>query len=453
MARLFGTDGVRGIANSFDLSPELAYRLGRAGAYLLVAQAFGQDTRPRVVVGKDPRRSGDMLEAALIAGVLSAGADVVRVGVVTTPAVAFLVRNLGAQAGVMISASHNPAEYNGIKFFSSEGYKLPDELEDQVEALVHHLPDDLPHPTGAGIGRLIEGSRLVQHYVDYLVGTASSRFEGLRLVVDCANGSASHLAPEVYRQLGAEVIPLFAEPDGLNINQGCGSTHPEVITRAVLEHGAHAGLAHDGDADRVLLADEKGRLVDGDQVLVICGLDLMAQGKLAHNTVCGTVLSNLGLDLAMSGRGGRVIKAPVGDRYVLEEMRRHGLNLGGEQSGHVIFLDHTTTGDGILTAVQVLSVMARTRHHLSELADQMHRFPQVQVNVRVTDKSRVNENGNITLAVRQAEERLGEVGRVLVRPSGTEPLVRVMLEGPDAAALETLAGELAEVIRRELGSE
>lgn len=453
-SRLFGTDGVRGIANSRELSPELAYRLGLAAARVLIRhESHGHDkgSRPALVVGRDPRVSGHLLEAALTAGAMAAGVDVFRLGVVTTPAVAFLVKQLGAQAGAMISASHNPAEYNGIKFFSVDGYKLPDAVEDEIEALVKSRPETLPHPTGAGVGRTFDRPEVIELYIQHLIRTVRVNFNGLRLVVDCANGSAAAIAPEVYRRLGAEVISIFDQPDGININDGCGSTHPERLLRETAGRGAQAGLAHDGDADRVLLASEKGELVDGDQILAICGRHRLRQGTLRGQTVAATVLSNLGLEQCLKGCGGRVVKTAVGDRYVLEEMLKRGLTLGGEQSGHVIFLEHSTTGDGILTALQVLAVMVETGQTLSELAGQMPRFPQVMVNVQVSDKTGLLTNPAIIGAVRKAEGVLGDLGRILVRPSGTEPLVRVMVEGPERETLTSLADEVAGVIRAELG--
>lgn len=449
MGTLFGTDGVRGIANR-DLTAELAYRLGRAGAHVLK----GANPRPRVVIGKDTRLSGDMLEAALVAGICSLGADVDLLGVVSTPGVAYLTRYLGADAGVVISASHNPAEYNGIKFFSRDGYKLPDEVEESMETLAVREPDSLPRPTGACLGRTRRAEAAVEGYLDFLAGSVEGDLRGVKVVVDCAHGAACRIAPAVLSRLGAEVVVINAAPDGTNINLGCGSTHPEGLQEAVLREGAHAGLAHDGDADRVIAVDEKGRVVDGDQIMAICGLEMIRTGRLAENTLVATVMSNLGLELAIRRAGGRVVRTRVGDRYVLEEMRARGFNLGGEQSGHIIFLDHTTTGDGVLTALQLLRVMRDRGEPLSVLAAQMERFPQVLWNVRVRDKEAFSQalsaNGRIARAIEEVEAELGAAGRVVVRPSGTEPLVRIMLEGADAGRLEALARQLVGVIEQEL---
>jgi len=446
MGRLFGTDGVRGIANA-ELSPDLAYRLGRAGAVFLKEG----ERKPRIIIGKDTRLSGDMLEAAMTAGLTSAGADVLRVGVVSTPAVAFLVRELGADGGVMISASHNPAEYNGIKFFTREGYKLPDEVEDRIEELVLTEADDLPRPTGEGIGRVFPAEAEVEKYIQYLMSTIRANLSGLKIVVDTANGSATDIAPTVLRRLGAEVIAINDRPNGLNINVACGSTHPQALQQAVLHHGADLGLAHDGDADRVIAVDEKGQVVDGDHIMAICGLDLLRKGRLKDNTIVATVMSNLGLDLAMKRAGGRVLKTKVGDRYVLEEMLKRDLTLGGEQSGHLIFLEHSTTGDGILTALQLLGVLKERGEPLSSLAAVVQKMPQVLLNFRVQRKEGLEENPRIQAAIQRAEEELGEMGRVLVRPSGTEPLIRVMLEGPNKGRLEEIGREIGRVIQEEMG--
>lgn len=456
MSRMFGTDGVRGIANSQELSPELAYRLGRAGAYLLARNAAPVGGRPRLIIGMDTRASGPMLEAALVAGICSVGVDAVRVGVVTTPAVAFLAPDQGAQGGVMISASHNPAEYNGIKFFSASGHKLPDAVEDDIEAIILSTVDNLPSPTGAGIGRVTEQPELVEAYTRHVVGTVmgpsagAEPWKGLKVVVDCANGAAYKLAPEVYRRLGAEVIVLYDQPDGLNINVQCGSTHPERLQDAVRLYGANLGIAHDGDADRVILADENGELVDGDHVLAICGLQMLRASRLPGGAVAGTVLSNMGLELALRQAGGDLVRSKVGDRYVLEAMMERGLALGGEQSGHVIFLEHSTTGDGILTACQVARIMTETGRSLSDLAAQMETLPQISVNVRVPRRDEAEGNPRIQAAVARAEAELKGEGRVLVRPSGTEPLVRIMAEGKDEAKLRRVASELEEAILAEL---
>jgi phosphoglucosamine mutase len=446
MARLFGTDGVRGVANSVALSPELAFALGRAAA-TVAAEKVGR--RPVAVIGRDTRRSGPMLAAALSAGICSAGGDVIDLGVVTTPAVAYIARR-HADFGAMISASHNPAPDNGIKFFSADGFKLPDAEEDRLEALVRAVPDAMPRPTGAELGTIRPDGEAVEEYIRYVVGSGRS-LRGLRVVVDCGHGAAYRLAPDILSRLGAEVIPLNTSPDGMNINQGCGSTHPEALQRAVVTYRAHAGIAHDGDADRCIAVDERGNLVDGDQIMAICALDLHAQGKLRHETLVATVMSNMGLELLLRQHGIRVVKTKVGDRYVLEEMLRGDYCLGGEQSGHVIFGDLSTTGDGVLTAVQLLSILAASSKPLSALAGQMQRLPQWLENVRVARKDGWEQNPAIAEAIRGAEAALEGQGRVLVRASGTEPLIRVMLEGPSLEQIQSLARQIKGVIAAELG--
>jgi phosphoglucosamine mutase len=446
MPRMFGTDGVRGVANSEALSPELSFQLGRAAAAIA---AEGSTERPVAVIGRDTRQSGPMLAAALAAGLCSAGADVVDLDIVTTPTVAHVTRTLGASFGVMISASHNPAPDNGIKFFSREGFKLPDAAEDRLEALLRTAPDTMPRPTGGGLGTIRHDRMAVATYIDQVVSTGHS-LKGLRVVVDCGHGAAYQLSPEILAKLGAEVIPLNISPTGLNINEGCGSTHPEELQRAVVSHRAHAGIAHDGDADRCIAVDERGEVVDGDQIMALCALDAHARGELTKDTLVATVMSNLGLEILLRKHGIRLLKAKVGDRYVLEEMLKGQFSLGGEQSGHVIFGHYSTTGDGILTAVQLLSVIARRQLPLSELAGQMRRLPQWLENVRVTSKEGWESNPSIGSAIRQAEEALGDKGRVLVRASGTEPLIRVMLEGPTLEEIRTMAQQIKEVIRTEL---
>ncbi|GAW92552.1 phosphoglucosamine mutase [Calderihabitans maritimus] len=445
MGVLFGTDGVRGKANQ-ELTPELAYRLGRAGAYVLSRTV----EEPRIIVGKDTRISGDMLEAALTAGICSVGVDVIQVGVMPTPAIAYLTRRMGVTAGVVISASHNPVEDNGIKFFGNSGYKLPDETEAEIERIVLNGTDSLPYPTGAAVGRVVRRPEAVEQYIEFLKNSIDTRLEGLKIVVDCANGAAYQVAPRVLADLGAKVVPIFAEPDGVNINRDCGSTHLQNLQKAVMEHGAHLGLAHDGDADRVIAVDEKGEVVDGDQIMVICGLDLKERGRLPGDKVVVTVMSNMGLHLAFRKAGISVLQTAVGDRYVLEEMKRSGAMLGGEQSGHIIFLEHSTTGDGLLTALQLLSTVVKRGKPLSELAAQMARLPQVMVNVPVRDKNRLAENDEMQKAIAEAQARLGERGRVLVRPSGTEPLIRIMAEGPDEKELEEITSGLAAVAKEHL---
>lgn len=444
MSRLFGTDGVRGVANR-DLTPELAFQLGRAGAYVLT----DGKRKARVVVGRDTRISGEMLQAALTAGMLSVGADVYLVGVLPTPAIAYLTRALEADAGVVISASHNPVEDNGIKFFSARGFKLPDEVEDQIEAL---LPEQerLPRPTGGEVGRVHLVEDAPERYLNYLAELFPGGFDGMRIVLDCAAGAASFVSPEIFRRLGAEVIPIFNTPNGVNINVNCGSTHPRALQEAVVREGAQLGLAHDGDADRLLAVDEEGRLVDGDQIMCICALQMADAGRLRQQTLVTTVMSNLGLDLALAEKGIKVVRTRVGDRYVLEEMQRLGANLGGEQSGHIIFLDYNTTGDGVITALELVSILKKTGRPLSELAAVMPRLPQVQYNVPVTRKAEFATNARVQEAIRSAEASFTGVGRVVVRPSGTEPKIRVMVEGEREAEIEAIAKELAAVIAEEL---
>ncbi len=450
MRELFGTDGVRGVANR-DLTPILAYKIGMAGAYVLTRNAKGP-VKPTIVIGKDTRISGDMLEAALTAGICSVGVDVLRVGVMPTPAIAFLTRDLKATAGVVISASHNPVEDNGIKFFSSTGYKLPDELEMEIERLIStEGMRELPCPTGSEVGAVRDVPDAADRYVNFAKSTVNCRLDGLKIVVDCANGAASFVAPRILRELGAEVIPICNEPDGININKGCGSTNPQVMARKVVESGADFGLAHDGDADRVIAADEEGNIVDGDHIMVICSTHLKRQGKLPNNTVVVTVMSNLGLRLGLKNADIRVLETQVGDRYVLEELLRSGAVFGGEQSGHIIFLEHNTTGDGIVTGLQLAAVVKETGKTLGELAAQMERLPQVLVNVRVSDKTAAMNNAEVQEAVRSGQEVLGEKGRILVRPSGTEPKIRVMAEGPDEDQLQDIVENIASVISRVAG--
>lgn len=450
MGRLFGTDGVRGIANT-ELTPELALKLGRAGAYVL-RDGWPAESRPRVLLARDTRLSGDLLEAAMAAGLASLGADVECLGVTTTPSVAYLVRALKADAGAMISASHNPAAYNGIKFFSADGYKLPDALEDRIEDLVRADRDTLPRPAGGELGRIVDRASAVFDYAAYVESIAGVRLDGLRIVADCAHGAAYRLAPDVLTALGASVLPLNVDPDGLNINEDCGSTHPAGLQEAVRGAGADLGLAFDGDADRLIAVDEQGGIVDGDRILAICGLALKREGRLAGNTVVATVMSNLGLEIALREAGINLVRTPVGDRYVLEEMLRRGAVLGGEQSGHIIFLEYNTTGDGILTALRLLEVLVRSGRRLSELAAAaMTALPQVLVNVRVRDKEALAADGVIQAEIRRVEGSFGSRGRLLVRPSGTEPRVRIMLEGPDETILKEHAATLANLIEQRLG--
>ncbi|GGI78981.1 phosphoglucosamine mutase [Saccharopolyspora subtropica] len=440
MSRLFGTDGVRGLANA-DLTPELAMSVAAAAARVLYDR---DDSQRRVaLVGRDPRASGEMLEAAVTAGLTSAGADVLRVGVLPTPAVAHLVAELGADLGVMISASHNPMPDNGIKLFAAGGHKLPDAVEDEIEA---RLPEAVERPTGAQVGRVRDVPDAVHRYVDHLLEAAPQPLGGLRVVVDCANGAAAAAAPEAYRRAGAEVIAINAEPDGININDGVGSTHLEPLQTAVVEHGADLGIAHDGDADRCLAVDSSGAVVDGDQIMAILALALREAGELTKNTLVATVMSNLGLHLAMREHGIQLRTTAVGDRYVLEELRAGGFALGGEQSGHVVLPGHATTGDGLLTALRLMGRVAVTGTPLASLAKVMRRLPQVLVNVRVADKAAVVAAPAVREAVRAAEAELGDTGRVLLRPSGTEQLVRVMVEAPSEDGAQAVAARLAEVV-------
>jgi phosphoglucosamine mutase len=468
---LFGTDGVREIANGV-LTPELAFRLGRAGAAMAAAStgSGGRDgrertgvSRPLIVVGGDTRRSTGMLEAAVVAGITSAGADAIRVGVVPTPAVAYLTVAYSADAGIVISASHNPVEYNGIKFFGPDGLKLPDEVEESIEeaalagasgeggARIWGENDGLPRPVGHGVGTCKELADSAERYVEFAVKSVDGDLKGLHIVVDCANGASSWTTPEAFRRLGAQVTVINASPDGDNINVGCGSTHPEAVQRAVVEAGADLGLAHDGDADRLIAVDENGALVDGDQIMAICAARRLDCGRLPGPAICVTQYSNLGLHEAMAKLGVNVIVADNGDRYVLQEMLNHGLLLGGEQSGHIIMLDRTTTGDGLITAIEVASIVAGSGKRLSELVSIMRKFPQVMVNVRVANKHLYHGNAAIQDAVASAVERLGANSRLVVRPSGTEPLVRVMGEGPYEAMVRSAVTGVAEVIKRELG--
>jgi len=446
MGKFFGTDGVRGIANK-DLTPELAFKLGWAATTY-----FGRDhEKPVIVIGRDTRISGLMLEAALSAGICSAGGQAIVLGIVPTPAVAYLAGTLKAQAGVVISASHNPYPDNGIKFFAGNGYKLSDAVEDELEELVLAYREDMERPVGDKVGTIAFHHDLLKQYIGYLVDTVDVDFKGLKMVVDCAHGASYEVAPVVYRRLGAEVIVINNQPTGININKNCGSTHMEQLQAAVLEHKAHFGIAHDGDADRCLAVDEQGALIDGDQMMVICALDLIGQNKLKDNPLVATVMSNIGLYQAIKKAGGKVEVAAVGDRYVLEVMQEKSFMLGGEQSGHVIFAEHSTTGDGVLTALQVIAALKKSGKSMSELAAVMTRYPQLLVNVRVASKAGWEENKAITNAIAQGESELSEEGRILVRPSGTEQLIRVMAEGPDMSKLERIVHSIANTVKNEQG--
>jgi phosphoglucosamine mutase len=445
MGKYFGTDGVRGVANS-ELTPELAYKIGRCGGYVLTGQA----QHPKVVIGRDTRISGPMLESALVAGLLSIGVQVIRLGVVSTPAVAYLTRKLGADAGVMISASHNPVEDNGIKFFGGDGFKLLDETEFEIERLLDTEIDTLPRPVGSQIGTVSDDDQAKYEYLDFLKSTVPETLGGYKIVLDCAHGAAYELAPKLFREMGAEVITIGAEPTGHNINDLCGSTHPEKLRAEVVKQGASLGLAFDGDADRLIAIDENGDEVDGDYILSICGDAMNKAGRLNHSTIVTTVMANIGFFKGIEKIGLKALQTGVGDRYVMEEMRKGGYNLGGEQSGHVIFLDHNTTGDGILTGLQLASTLVHAGKSLSEMKQIMRKYPQVLVNVRVVDKSKLNGNRVVEQAIRKVEEELGDNGRVLVRPSGTESLIRVMAEGPDREQVEAYVNEIAHVIVEQL---
>lgn len=446
MARLFGTDGVRGTANT-QLTPELAYRLGRAAA-----QYFGREVqRPKIIVGRDTRLSGTMLAAALGAGICSAGGDAYLLGVICTPAVSYLTEQVGANAGVVISASHNSFEDNGIKFFANNGYKLPDAIEDEIADIVAQDIDYSTAPNGSSVGKIIVQEGLDELYIKHILNTAPCRLRGLRVVMDCANGANSKIAPTILRLLGAEVIPIFNTPNGININNGCGSTHLEALRMKVIEYGADIGVANDGDADRCLVVDEKGRELDGDQIMLIIARELMRRKKLKDCMLVVTVMSNIGLHKAFKEMGGQTCKTKVGDRYVLEEMVKHGYNLGGEQSGHIIFSEFAKTGDGILTAVQLMCTMVQNNMRLSELAKLMTKYPQTLLNVPVKDKNGWEENRAIQEVVAKYTEELGDNGQILVRASGTEPLIRIMAEGPSQLQLEEIAGKIAAVVNAELG--
>lgn len=442
MTRLFGTDGVRGVANK-ELTPQLAFKLGMAGAYVL-----SEARRPTIIVGRDTRISGTMLEAAFAAGVCSMGGKVLLAGVVPTPAVAYLTRRFKANAGVVISASHNPVEYNGIKFFDKDGWKLPDAVEDRIEAM---LDADLVTPSGDDTGVIEHIEDAVTPYVDFVKSTVDCDFSGFKIALDCANGASFAVAPRAFREMGAEVYIINNAPDGKNINVNCGSTHPDVISAFVRETGADVGLSFDGDADRLIAADEAGRVVNGDHIMAICGIHLSKQGRLPKSTVVATVMSNLGLDVALKNAGCVTKRTRVGDRYVVEEMVKNGYILGGEQSGHIVFLDYNTTGDGLITAFQLLSVMKSERTKLSELAGVMQVFPQVLVNVKVKNKTAAMEDGEIRAAIEAEQQALGQDGRVLVRPSGTEPIIRVMVEGRDGTYIDEVARRLSELIKKRWG--
>lgn len=450
MARLFGTDGVRGIANQ-DLTCELAFKLGQAAACVLASNVH----RPTILVGRDTRISGEMLESALVAGICSMGARAVLVDVLPTPAIAYLTRYYQADAGAVISASHNTVEYNGIKFFNSQGYKLPDAIEDEIEEIVKNgLPEGKQLPIGEGVGRPVRQRNAQRRYIDFAKETTGVRLDGLHIVVDCAQGASYEVAPAVLQELGAKVSAYYHEPDGTNINENCGSTHPERLCELVRELGADVGLAFDGDADRLMAVDERGRVVNGDQVMCICANHLKQQGRLRNNTVVTTIMSNMGLELALKKLGIQNVKTKVGDRYVLENMLANNYSLGGEQSGHVIFLDYNTTGDGLITALQLLTVIVESKQSLSRLARIMEVLPQALYGAHVSDarKFDFDKDETILAAIAALEKKYEGRGRVLVRASGTEPIVRVMIEGPDQHEMDQDVYDLAKLIERRLNA-
>ena len=449
MARLFGTDGVRGEAN-VTLLPEMAYRLGRAATLYFGRES---DEQPLILIGRDTRISGEMFASALTAGICSAGGRAMLAGVIPTPAIAYLARRHKAKAGIVISASHNPFHDNGIKFFGGDGYKLPDAVEDELEAIVHQLEqdDNLARPSGDKIGHIEYRTDLLNQYIEFVLSTCKERFDGMNIVLDCANGAAYEVMPRVLRELGAKVKVIHALPNGVNINDHCGSTHLESLQRAVLENHADFGIAHDGDADRCLCVDEKGQVIDGDHILVMCAQDMIKKGTLPYNTVVTTVMANIGFHKAIKAAGGRAEITQVGDRYVLENMLKNGYKIGGEQSGHIIFTDFSTTGDGPITALQVLSSLKRSGRKASELTNLMTTYPQLLVNVKVATKDGWEENEAIKAAIAAGEQELGSDGRILVRPSGTEPLIRVMAEGPDQAQLDNICHRIADVVKKEQG--
>lgn len=447
MGKYFGTDGVRGVANS-ELTPELAFKLGRFGGYVLTKHT---DHRPKVLIGRDTRISGHMLENALVAGLLSIGAEVMRLGVISTPGVAYLTKALGAEAGVMISASHNPVADNGIKFFGSDGFKLSDDQEEEIEELLDLETDELPRPVGGDLGTTNDYFEGGQKYIQYLKQTAEEDFTGIHVALDCAHGATSSLATHLFADLDADTSTMGASPNGLNINDGVGSTHPEALAQFVVEKGANVGLAFDGDGDRLIAIDEKGNIVDGDQIMYICAKYMKEKNRLKHDTVVSTVMSNLGFYKELKANEIKSAQTAVGDRYVVEEMKKGGYNLGGEQSGHIIFLDFNTTGDGLLTGVQLINIMKMTKKSLSELASEMKVFPQKLVNIRVTDKHHVTDNEKVKAIIQEVESEMNGNGRILVRPSGTEPLVRVMAEAPTQEQCDQCVERIADVVRAEMG--
>ncbi|PKG23151.1 phosphoglucosamine mutase [Niallia nealsonii] len=446
MGKYFGTDGVRGIANS-ELTPEMAFKLGRCGGFVLTKD----HDRPKVLIGRDTRISGHMLEGALVAGLLSIGAEVMRLGVISTPGVSYLTKVLGAQAGVMISASHNPVSDNGIKFFGPDGFKLSDEQELEIESLIDQEQDNLPRPVGGNLGQVNDYFEGGQKYLQFLKQTVDEDFTGIHIALDCAHGATSSLAMHLFADLDADISTMGASPNGLNINDGVGSTHPEALAAFVKQKEADVGLAFDGDGDRLIAVDENGQIVDGDQIMYICAKYMKETNRLKHNTVVSTVMSNLGFYKALESHQIASIPTAVGDRYVVEEMRKNGFNLGGEQSGHIIFLDYNTTGDGLLTGLQLVNIMKATKKPLSELAGEMKKFPQKLVNIKVTDKYHVADNDKVKEVIAKVEQEMNGNGRILVRPSGTEPLVRVMAEAPTEDLCLAYVNIISEVVEKEMG--
>lgn len=448
MGKLFGTDGVRGLVGT-KITPELAFQLGFKGAYVLRKRHGNENSKSKIFIGRDTRISGSMLESALAAGICAAGVDVVSLGVIPTAAVAYMAKNYGGDAGVVISASHNPAEDNGIKFFGGNGYKLPDQVENEIEDLILNNVE-IDYATGKDVGVVTYEHKGNDLYGKYLIDAIGGDLKGLKIVIDGANGAASKIAPKVFEELGAELVVISCEPDGWNINDNCGSTHTENLQAAVKAHGANVGIAFDGDADRLQVVDENGELVDGDVIMVICAKALKAQNKLATNTLVVTVMSNMGLRIAMENAGIEVLTTQVGDRYVLEKMLETGANIGGEQSGHIIFGDINTTGDGLTSALYFLQVLKNSQSTVSDLATAMKILPQILVNVRVASKDGWDVNDKITAAIKNGDEILKNRGRILVRPSGTEPLLRVMAEGDDIDELHKIVNDIAEVVKSEL---
>ncbi|MCM3513515.1 phosphoglucosamine mutase [Carnobacterium inhibens] len=449
MGKYFGTDGVRGVANS-ELTPELAFKLGRYGGYVLTQHAEGEE-HPRVLVGRDTRISGEMLESALIAGLLSVGIEVMKLGVISTPGVAYLTRIQGAAAGVMISASHNPAPDNGIKFFGSDGFKLFDDTELEIEALLDEDQDNLPRPSANGLGTVDEYPEGALKYTQFLQQTIPNDLDGIQVCLDGANGATSPLLNRLFADLETEFDVMASAPNGLNINDGVGSTHPEKLAEFVIEKGADVGLAFDGDGDRVIAVDELGNIIDGDKIMFICGKYLQEKGRLKKDTIVSTVMSNLGFHKAIEANNMIALQTQVGDRYVVEEMRKNGYNFGGEQSGHMVFLDYNTTGDGMLSGIQLLNVMKETGKKLSELAAEVQTYPQKLVNIRVSDKNGAMNVPAIKAIIDEVESEMNGDGRILVRPSGTEPLLRVMAEAPTQEKVNLYVDRIASVVKEEIG--